>query len=100
MDFFPPIQIPHYLQPYISNVWYAATPSATAIPIYADGQTGIIFQQSGMTLKNQEKTSLIPLSSAKPWTQLPSTHNPIALYQASSFTPTSSPPSFAYTQKN
>jgi len=55
MDFFPDIQIPPPLQPYISHVWFAEGIAGNAFPIFADGRTGIIFQQSGMILGNQEK---------------------------------------------
>lgn len=56
MDFFPDIQIPPLLQPYISRVWYAEGSAENAFPIFADGRTGIIFQQSGMILKEQKKS--------------------------------------------
>ncbi|WP_343670580.1 helix-turn-helix transcriptional regulator [Chitinophaga sp.] len=56
MDFFPDIQIPAHLQPYISRVWYAAGTAENAFPIFADGRTGIIFQQSGMILEKKQKT--------------------------------------------
>lgn len=55
MDFSPDIQIPTHLQPYISHVWHTAGIAANAFPIYADGRTGIIFQQSGMILSGKEK---------------------------------------------
>ncbi|MBV7533716.1 AraC family transcriptional regulator [Chitinophaga sp. sic0106] len=55
MDFSPPIQIPPPLQPYISRVWYAEGAAENAFPIFADGRTGLIFQQSGMILGNTQK---------------------------------------------
>lgn len=55
MIFPPDIQIPSHLQPYISRVWYTEGPAENAFPIFADGRTGLIFQQSGMTLGSQGK---------------------------------------------
>lgn len=53
------IQIPLHLKPYISRIWYAAGATGNAFPIFADGYTGIIFQQSdtgsGMILGGEER---------------------------------------------
>ena len=68
MDFFPGIQIPPLLQPYISRIWYVGGTAENAFPIFADGRTGIIFQQSGMILGGEEKYWPILLYSARPWT--------------------------------
>lgn len=55
MNFSPDIPIPAHLQPYISHIWYVEATAENAIPVFADGRTGLIFQQSGMTLGGQEK---------------------------------------------
>lgn len=53
------IQIPSHLKPYISRIWYSAGAAENAFPIFADGYTGIIFQQSatgsGMVLGGENR---------------------------------------------
>jgi AraC-like DNA-binding protein len=53
------IQIPPHLKPYISRIWYTEGAAENALPIFADGYTGIIFHQSakgpGMTLGGEKR---------------------------------------------